>query len=162
MGDVPLLGEVRQLLRFYQAVGKDTQIFYNYMLQAASPHQIAAALIAIRIETGSFGYGDSGWQRNKLTDQGFDLATRLYDDVVGNLHRGFERKKVSRNYDEPKIVTDLSNIIVLSDKARGELRAEALESGHGYKGARMIRAKTNYDNGCYEKLSGQNVIYYRR
>lgn len=162
MDDVPLLGEVRQLLRYYKAVGKDIQIFYNYLAQAASPHEIAAGLIAIRIETGSFGDGASGWQRNTLISQGIVLAEALYASVVGNLHRGFERKKVSRNYNEPKLVTNLSNILILSDKARSEQRAEALESGHGYKGARMVRAACNHDNGVYSELAGKNVVYYRR
>lgn len=162
--DVPLLGEVRQLLKLHKAFGSDIQTLYNYLLQAASPHEFAAGLIAIRIETGSFGDGASGWQRNTFTDQGLDLATRLYAGVVENLHRGFE--KVSRNsepYNEPKLVTNFDNVIILSDKARSEQRAERIISGSEYQGSRMVRAKVNHVNGYYwDKLSGQNIQNYKR
>lgn len=162
--DLPLMGEVRELRKVHRAFGSNIQTLYNHLLQAASLHEFAAGLIVIKLETGEFGTEASGWQRNDFTDKALDLATRLYEDVKANLHRGFEKRKVLQNYNESKLVTNFDNVIVLSDKARSEQRAERIENGSEYKGARVIRAKVRHDTGMYwgDNMNRHNVINYQR
>ena len=161
--DIPLKAEVSQLLKLYKAFGSDIQTLYNYLLQAESPHEFAAGLIAIRIETGSFGDGASGWQRNAFTDKGLDLATRLYDGVVENLHRGFVKQKFCKTYNETPLVTNLDNILVLSDEARKQQREYREAHGSTYIGARMVQPKAKSVTGMYwGKLANQNQVNYAR
>ena len=158
--DVPLLAQVRAILNAHKAFGKHPEFLSNYLLQAESAHEVAACLIALRIETGQF-VGDSGLQHNKLTQQGLDLATRLYPGVVENLHRGFEKQVLTKTYNAPKVTSDFSNVIQMSDAARSDERLWKDARGSNYVGARMVQPKTRYLRGHYwDRKTGANVTSY--
>ena len=159
--DVPLLAEVRAHLN--AAKNFDEGYLTRYMLLAESPHELAGVLIAIRIVSGSFGGGDSGWQRNAFTDKAIDLATRLYPGVVENLHRGFEKKVLTKTYNSPRITTNLDNVIQLSDEARKQQAALRDNTGTNYKGERFIRPKARHVSGYYfDRKVGANVNDFKR
>ena len=133
------------------------------MLQAENPYEFAGCLIALRSLKADLGQADSSEQRNPFITRSIELCDTHYEAVIENLHRGYEKKVSVETYNKPKVVTNFDNVIMLSDKARSEQRAEKIISGSEYKGARMVRARVNHVNGYYwSKLAGQNIQNYKR
>lgn len=160
--DVPCLAQTREVLRLHKAFGNNIQFIYNYMLQAESPYEFAGCLIALRKLTGDLGYRASGEQRNALITRAIELTDTHYDAVIENLHRGYEKKVSTETYNEPRVTTNMDNVIQLSDAARSDQRLWNEERGSNYIGPRMVRARVNHVNGYYWTGGNQNIENFKR
>lgn len=163
--DIPCLAETRDILRTYKEFGNDLQFIRNYMLLAESPHQFAACLIALRKESGDISYRASGEQCNAFLRQSIGLADSLYEQVVANLHRGYEKrvsKSKSETYNEGSIITNYGGFVEPSAAARSDARMWREQNGSNYVGNRFVQAKARGVTGYYWTGKNQNVVEFAK
>lgn len=163
--DIPLLSEVRDLLRVQKALGGEPEYLLNNMTRAQTHHDFAACYIALWEYQGA---KPEALGANAFIDASVKLAMQLRDSIHHAL--GLKLPEVSRNTRsecyEPiqhqlttKVVGGGGYVLGMSDAARNEAAALRRKEGKGeYKGQRFIKPKRRFSewdytlmrHGCYQ------------
>lgn len=155
--DIPLLSEVKDLLRVQKALGGEPEYLLNNMTQAQTHHDFAACYIALWEYVGA---KPEGMGANAFIDASVKLAMQLRDSIHHAL--GLKLPEVSRNTKrsecyEPiqhqlttKVVGGGGYVLGMSDAARNEAAAIRRKEGKGeYQGQRFIKPKRRFSEWDY-------------
>lgn len=152
--DIPLLSEVRDLLRVQKALGGEPEYLLNNMTRAQTHHDFAACYIALWEYLGA---KPEALGANAFIDASVKLASELRDSIHHAL--GLKLPKVSRNteYYNPiqnqlttKVMDNGGYVLGMSDQARNEAAAVRRKEGKGeYHGQRFIKPKRRFSEWDY-------------
>ena len=155
--EIPLLAEVRHLLKVQRAIKGEPEYLQNYIAASETHHDVAAGYLAVWVYLGV--EPDLG-----SSNPGILLAVALYENIKRFVDIEVPmRTKLERLAAKGLTTTVMDNggySLGMSDAARREAAAQrALEGKGEYKGMRFIKPKNRGNlNGVYGERRHQNQI----